>query len=271
MEAIEQHEAGPRLVAGAVRERVRASLRASVRRVLSWAMRPSARIARRLGMAAIVAARNGRQVPISAGVGLFSGGTQRTALVIMQSRSVEAVGRVGAIDALGEAVLEQRLVEQIAGIVAGEGAAGAVGAFEARRQTDDQQPRRLRSRTRVPARCASRASRWRLRCANRRAAGTSAQSRAGSHAAPDACVATRAGTLARRLVRITLRPAPCQRGGPSRPILVVVERNRVGSGERRRTFAGRGDARSTKRSARSVRGGRVEDRGRSSARDRPDR
>ena len=33
-------------------------------------------------------ARNWRQVLISAGVGLFSGGTQRTALVIVQSISV---------------------------------------------------------------------------------------------------------------------------------------------------------------------------------------
>ena len=56
--------------------------------VLSWAMRPSARMATRRGIAAMRLARNGRQVPISAGVGLFSGGTQRTALVIMQSTSV---------------------------------------------------------------------------------------------------------------------------------------------------------------------------------------
>ena len=40
-----------------------------------------------LGISAIVAPRKSRQVLISAGVGLFSGGTQRTALVIAASTS----------------------------------------------------------------------------------------------------------------------------------------------------------------------------------------
>ena len=40
------------------------------------------------GIAAMVGARNDRQVLISAGSGLFCGGTQRTALLMRQSTSV---------------------------------------------------------------------------------------------------------------------------------------------------------------------------------------
>ena len=50
-------------------------------------MRPRQRTARSRGSAAIRAARNGRQVAISAGVGLFCGGTQRTAFDTRQSAS----------------------------------------------------------------------------------------------------------------------------------------------------------------------------------------
>ena len=42
-------------------------------------------MARSRGISAIVAVRKSRQVVISCGVGLFSGGTQRTALVMRQS------------------------------------------------------------------------------------------------------------------------------------------------------------------------------------------
>ena len=46
-------------------------------------------MARSFGIAAMRCARNAsRQVLISAGVGLFSGGTQRTALVMRASTSV---------------------------------------------------------------------------------------------------------------------------------------------------------------------------------------
>ena len=55
--------------------------------VLSCEIRPSVTMARRFGISAMVAARNARQVLISAGVGLFSGGTQRTALVMRASTS----------------------------------------------------------------------------------------------------------------------------------------------------------------------------------------
>ena len=53
----------------------------------SWAIRPRATIAQRSGRAAIVAARKGRQLLISDGIGLFCGGTQRTALVIAHETS----------------------------------------------------------------------------------------------------------------------------------------------------------------------------------------
>ena len=40
-----------------------------------------------------------------------------------------------------EAEFDQRRVEQVAGIIAGEGPPGAVGAAQAGRQADDQEPR----------------------------------------------------------------------------------------------------------------------------------
>ncbi|MGY4294467.1 hypothetical protein ACVWXN_002562 [Bradyrhizobium sp. i1.4.4] len=54
---------------------------------------------------------------------------------------LQAVVGPRLIGALGEAVFEQRGVEQVAGIVAGEGAAGAVGALHAWCKADDQQAR----------------------------------------------------------------------------------------------------------------------------------
>ena len=89
---------------------------------------------------------------ISAGVGLFSGGTQRTALVMRASTSVEPVVRPRLVVAAGEAELLERLVEQVAGVVAGERPPGAVGAPQAGREADDQQARVDAGRTRRPAR-----------------------------------------------------------------------------------------------------------------------
>ena len=102
---------------------------------------PSARIARKFGMAAISADRNCRQVLISAGSGLFCGGTQRTALAIRAIDKLEPV--IGAFRYVPRAspCLRQRAVEQIARIIAGKGPAGAVGAVQSRRQPHDQQPR----------------------------------------------------------------------------------------------------------------------------------
>ena len=54
---------------------------------------------------------------------------------------LQAVVGPRLIGALGEAVFEQRGVEQVAGIVAGEGTAGAVGALHARREANDQETR----------------------------------------------------------------------------------------------------------------------------------
>src|SRR6476661_8217374 len=95
-------------------------------------MRPSAKMARKPGRAAIRASRKFRQWAISLGVGLLAGGTQRTALVIMQSVSVSAAS---------EPDLEQSAVEQLAGIVTEEGTPGAIGALQSRREPDDQEPR----------------------------------------------------------------------------------------------------------------------------------
>ena len=54
---------------------------------------------------------------------------------------MQPVVGVGAVDALGEAELQQGRVQQVAGIVAGEGPAGAVGALHSGRQPDDQHAR----------------------------------------------------------------------------------------------------------------------------------
>src|SRR6202040_4029921 len=54
---------------------------------------------------------------------------------------MQPVVRIGAIGALGEAELQQGRIEQVAGIVAGEWPAGAVGAAHAGRQPDDQDAR----------------------------------------------------------------------------------------------------------------------------------
>ena len=67
----------------------------------------------------------------------------------------QPVRRVGAILALGQPELEQRRVEQLAGIIAGERPAGAVGAMLAGREADDRQPGLAGRRTPAPARSTS--------------------------------------------------------------------------------------------------------------------
>ena len=108
---------------------------------LSWAMRPSATIARSFGISAMVACRKSRQVAIS----------RRRRLVLRRHAAhrigdaavdqLKSVVGMRAVLAAREAVARQRLVEQLAGVVAGERPAGAVGALQAGRQTDDQQAR----------------------------------------------------------------------------------------------------------------------------------
>ena len=109
-------------------------------------------MARRFFISAIVAVRKPRQVLISSGVGLFSGGTQRTPLVMRASIiSRLSSGRAGE-NAAREAEFDQRRVEKVAGIVAGERPAGAVGALQSGREADDQKARVLAPRTRRPGR-----------------------------------------------------------------------------------------------------------------------
>ncbi len=72
--------------------------------------------------------RKGRHVAISAGVGLFSGGAQRTALVIIASFSVKPSLGSARYSPSARPEFFQRAVEQVAGIIAGEGPPGAVGA-----------------------------------------------------------------------------------------------------------------------------------------------
>ena len=108
---------------------------------VSCAMRPRATIARRFGIVARVAAEK-----LPAGVDL-----DRQRLVLRRHAmhrigdpavdQLQAVVGTRLIFALGEAVFEQRGVEQVAGIIAGEGTAGAVGALHPRRKADDQQAR----------------------------------------------------------------------------------------------------------------------------------
>ena len=65
-----------------------AGLKLTARTVLSCAIRPSATTIRNRGREKIACVKYRRQVAISSGVGLFCGGTQRTALTIAQSASL---------------------------------------------------------------------------------------------------------------------------------------------------------------------------------------
>src|SRR6185437_12425976 len=53
----------------------------------------------------------------------------------------QPVVRIGAVGPLREAELQERRIEELAGIIASEGSAGAVRALHAGRETHDQQPR----------------------------------------------------------------------------------------------------------------------------------
>ena len=89
--------------------------------------------------------RNCRQVAISAGVGLFCGGTQRTVFEIMQSTSTRVLRRSNIMASTREADLEQRAVEQLAGIVAEKWASGTVGTLQPGRKANDEEPRAVRA------------------------------------------------------------------------------------------------------------------------------
>ncbi len=49
----------------------------------------------------------------------------------------------GVVPPLGQSEFQQRAIEQLAGIVAEKGPPRTVGAFEAGREPDDQEPRAL--------------------------------------------------------------------------------------------------------------------------------
>ena len=97
-------------------------------------------MARSFFISPMVGVRKSRQVLISSGVGLFSGGTQRTAFVIRQSIKLEPVIGMRTIVAARKSIFAKRLVKQDPGIVTGKRAAGTVGALQSRRQADNQQP-----------------------------------------------------------------------------------------------------------------------------------
>jgi len=104
----------------------------------SWAMRPSAMIERKSGHTAIGRGQELRQVLISAGSGLFCGGTQCTALPI--GNRPGATHRQAAPDRCpGKAIFQQGGIEQVTGVVAGKGAPGAIGPLHPRGEAHDQQ------------------------------------------------------------------------------------------------------------------------------------
>ena len=79
---------------------------------------------------------------ISSGSGLFAGGRHLTALVMRTLRERKPIVAPTELRRARQTELEQRPVQQNAGVIAGEGPSGAVGAVHAGRETDDQQARR---------------------------------------------------------------------------------------------------------------------------------
>ena len=59
---------------------------------------------------------------------------------------LERLGRGDIVASAGKPDLEQRAVEQLAGIVAEEGPAGAVGALQPGSEPDDEEPRAVRAK-----------------------------------------------------------------------------------------------------------------------------
>ncbi len=130
-----------RTAAAAARRCLAASASAGTRRTRSCRAR---RRRARGGSAATSASRCGRQLAISSGVGLLSGGAQRTAAAMNASRSVEAVVGSRDVGMFAKPVTMERRHQEIAraaDAVAGEDPAGAVRAVRGRRQPDDEQPR----------------------------------------------------------------------------------------------------------------------------------
>ena len=140
MEAIDELQAGPQGVARAVREGKLRLAEAQRRQRAVVRDAPQRDHRRHIGQR-----RDARPQEAAAG-----GDLRRRRLVLRR----HAAHRIGddAVDELqavvgarlvapaGEAELQQRCVEEIAGVVAGERSPGAIGAVEARREADDQQP-----------------------------------------------------------------------------------------------------------------------------------
>ena len=117
-------------------------LTSCARSTAPWAMAPSASTTAACGRPASSAARYSLQVAISAGVGLLSGGTHFTALVMRAPVSTQAVDARRRHRRGRPAERVQRLVQQHARVVARERTTRRIGAVESGREADDQQSRR---------------------------------------------------------------------------------------------------------------------------------
>ena len=182
---------------------------------------PSATTTRMRGSASISASRCGRQLAISSGVGLLSGGAHRTAAAMNASLKRQAVVRMLRGRDVGEAGAMERGHQEVAraaDAVAGEHAAGPVGAVGGRRQADDQQPRAADRRSRAPAAPSRSSSRKARRFSRPTALAVLAQARAalarddrlaGRRRAAESHVASRwhAGSLSSSAVTISGWPA----------------------------------------------------------------
>ena len=177
-------------VLGAVGEAERGLPEARARRTASCAIRAEREHHGACGSPSSSLAQEGvagaRSRPAS---GLLPGGTHLTALVMRQPVQLEAVVARRRDRRARPAEGVQRLVEQHAGVVAGERPAGGVRAVEAGREADDQQPRRARRRTAPPARSGSPGCR--ALPSSRNAARRGQRRQAGSnsviHVADDGC------------------------------------------------------------------------------------
>ena len=104
-----------------------------------WDRTPKARTALRLGMACQFAGEEGVAGSGLGGFGQVLGGDAADGVDDAAAVQDHPVIGPGVVLAMGEAEFEQGLVEKDAGVVAGEGAAGAVGAFDAGGHADDQE------------------------------------------------------------------------------------------------------------------------------------
>ena len=105
----------------AVTEGVILFTQASAFSVERWAMRPRLMITFTFFIAAMSSIRNCRQVLISADVGLFCGGTQRTALTILIPCQRDTIIRISLVGAAAQIETIKCSEQQITGKIAGKG------------------------------------------------------------------------------------------------------------------------------------------------------